>query len=568
MSGQDDLAIEKALEGEWARIYEEVYVKKRCFNLPEQKSESGIPLKSFYGPRDTAEIPFEDIGAPGCYPYTRGIYPLSYQYQPWMTQQIHGFGLPEDTEAREKLLEKEGMTGFGGARVAFIEPDVATCYAFDPDDPAAKGMVGNCGASYATEEDIDILCRSYDLSRDRIGFSTKVSCLPLLAVYLVYAEKRGYKPHDLNGQSQNRRKITWLGQNSRDHQPREQLKLQVELIKYCVENMPRWNHTNLCGYIAGENCATPAQEMAWLLSEAVELVESCIEAGLDPEAVIPRFSAQMHLGMDFFEEIAKLRAFRRLWAKTMKERFGVKKASSQQFRIHVHMGGMNLTAQQPLNNIARTTLQALAAVLGGTQSIHTTSYDEAISLPSEEAVTTALRVNQVILHESGTAKVSDPLAGSYYMEWLTTELEKKARELVEEVETKGGCTKCMENGWWWELFDRQIRQYRRDIDEGKKIMVGVNKFQKEETLAVSAFSIDQEKAEKTAVERIKKWKENREHKKVTEALKNIERAAKNFESAAQAGLLMPTLIQAARDRCTIGEMTKVLFDVYGVAYPY
>ncbi|MDY7032257.1 MAG: methylmalonyl-CoA mutase family protein [Thermodesulfobacteriota bacterium] len=567
MTKDNDLKKGREMEKVWEKNLFEKYGKKPGFTMPESHTESGITLKPVYTPSDVADMDYSDIEMPGSFPYTRGLYPLTYQYQPWMTQQIHGYARAEETRKRSEKLSKEGMKGFGGA-VLFIVPDLASTYGYDPDDAMAKGMVGISGASVSTEEDMGIICDGYDLSKTRVGFSTKITCLPMLAAYLVYARKQGYEPNQLNGQSQNRRKIAWLGQNMRDHPPKEQLKLQIELIKYCVENMPRWNHTNLCGYVAGENCASPVQEMAFMLSEVIELIECGKVAGLNPDDMVPRFSAQMHMGMDFFEEICKIRAFRRMWAKTMKERFECKKASSQQFRIHVHTGGINLTAQQPLNNITRATLQVLASVLGGTQSIHTSSYDEAISLPSVESATTSLRVNQIILHESGVSKVCDPLGGSYYVEWLTERLEQETWKIVDEIEKRGGFTNCMETGWLWNLLDKRIRDWRHEVDHEERVIVGVNKYRQEEAMEVPEFTVDQEKVERLAVERIKKWKGARNQGDVKDALKKIEKVAKEYESIDQAGALMPVLMDAAAAKCTVGEMTDVFFQVYGCAFPY
>jgi len=562
MTDEKNLDIVRQMEDEWQKNYTEKYEKKLRVKIPESHTESGISLKPVYTPLDISDIDYSDIEMPGSYPYTRGLYPLTYQYQPWMTQQIHGYARAEETRERGEKLAREGMKGYKGA-VLFVVPDLASAYGYDPDTQEARGMVGIGGTSVNSEEDIRIICDGYDLKKTRVGFSTKTTCLPILAMYVAYAERLGYEPKDLNGQSQNRRKISWLGQNTRDHPPQEQLKLQVELIKYCVEHMPRWNHTNLCGYVVGENCASPAQEMAFMLSEAIELIECGIKAGLNPDDMIPRFSAQMHMGMDFFEEICKLRAFRKMWAKTIKERFGCDKAASQQFRIHVHTGGINLTAQQPLNNITRATLQVLASVLGSTQSIHTSSYDEALSLPSEDAAITSLRVNQIILNESGAAKVCDPLGGSYYVEWLTDKLEKEAWKITGEIEKRGGFTQCMETGWLWNMLDQRIRTWRQEVDSGQRIIVGVNKYRQEEALEVPEFVVDQEIVEKMAAQRIREWKQSRNQNEVRNALKRVETAAREYMSVDQAGHLMPVLIDAARARCTLGEMVEVFFRYTG-----
>ncbi|MFA4916743.1 MAG: methylmalonyl-CoA mutase family protein [Syntrophales bacterium] len=568
MSEEKDLYSKvKQMEEEWQKNYVEKYEKKFGFKLPDQHTESDIPLKAVYTASDVKDIDFDDITMPGSYPYTRGLYPLTYQYQPWMTQQIHGYARAEETRERGKKLAKAGAKGFKGD-VLFMVPDLASAYGFDPDHHLAKGMVGIGGVSVSTTEDFAIICEGYDLSKTRVGISTKSTCLPVLALYVAYAESQGFPLKLLNGQSQNRRKVAWLGQNSKDHSPEVQLRLQTELIKYAVENIPVWNHTNLCGYVIGENGASPAQEMAFMLAEAIELVECGIRAGLNPDDMIPRFSAQMHMGMDFFEEICKLRAYRRIWAKTMKERFACKKSSSQQFRIHIHTGGINLTAQQPLNNITRGTLNVLASVLGGTQSLHTSSYDEAIAIPSEAAATNALRINQVILHESGVSKVSDPLGGSYYVEWLTDRLANDALKLVDEIETRGGYTKCMQTGFLWNILDQRVRKWRREVDSGERVIVGVNKYREDELVEVPVFSMDQEEIEKLAIERIKKWKQNRDQGAVKEKLKKLAEELKKFERIEDAGKVMPALVDAARAKCTLGEMTEAFFEVYPAAYPY
>jgi len=561
----DDKTSKKISDAEkkWQNNFIAMYEKKQGFRLPEYATESKIPTKLVYSARDVEHIDPDEIGMPGAYPYTRGIYPLSYQYTPWMNQMLHGFGLPEHTRDRINKLRREGMPP-----VLLLEIDIASSYAFDPDDPKASGMIGVAGVSLSNAQDMEILFQGFDLRKTRVAISTKMTCLPMLATYLVYGEGLGYKPHELNGQSQNRPKWSWIGENVRCVPPKYQTRLQIELIKYCTNYMPNWNHTNLCAYIPGENFASPIQEMGLVLAEAIELIELGIKAGLNPENFVPRFSSQLHMGMDFFEEIAKLRAYRKMWAKIAKDRFGCKSDRAHQFRIHVHTGGMSLTGQQPLNNITRSTLQVLASILGGTQSIHTCSYDEAISLPSEEAVTTALRVNQILLHESKIPNVTDPLGGSYYLEWLTDKLEEEAWNLIDQVESRGGFTKCLESNWIWEIFDRRMNEWRQEIDRGERIIVGVNKYAQEEKMEVPVFTLDQEEIEKVAANKARKWKAERNHHLVSESLKRVEEEARENPTAEQAGTLMPALINAARAKCTIGEMANALFSAYGCVYPY
>ncbi len=549
---------EKSLREEWEKEIKETYEKKLKFTLPQYHDDSGIPLKYVYEPQDIADTPLE---MPGQYPYTRGIRALGYQYMPWMIQMLHGYGTSEETRKRSDFLLKEGMRGFKEEQpVILIEVDPPTTVGFDPDDPRAFGAVGLGGPSVSTLEDLDSLLGGHDLSKTRFAPNTRFTCLPMLAMYVVYGEQRGYKPNELNGQSQNDALTRWITTDIGGPTPSTQFKLHIELIKYCTENMPGWNHMNLCGYLYGETCASPAQEVGIVMANAVGSIEAGIKAGLKPDDFVGRYSSQVHMGMSFFEEIAKLRAWRRIWAKTMKERFHCQKPRSLQYRMHVHTGGSSLTMEQPLNNIARATLHVLASVLGGVQSLHTCSYDEAIGLPSEDAVRTAIRVNQVIQHETGVPNVSDPLGGSYYVEWLTNKVEEEAYHVMNQIESRGGFAKCVEDGWLRHLLESQVLQWRKQIDSGERVMVGLNKFRGEEEEEVPPFVLESEKSAKAAVERIKKWKANRDNAKVERALGDVKEAMEKYDSIEKAGILMPTLLEAARAKCTLGEMMGAIFD--------
>ena len=551
----------RSLRGEWEKEVSEVYEKKLKFSLPENRNESGIPVKPVYDPLDVEEMSPE---MPGQYPYTRGVRALGYQYTPWMIQMLHGYGTSEETRHRTEFLLKEGMRGYGEQQaVVLLQVDPPTTVGLDPDDPKAFGAVGMGGASVCTLQDLDDLLRDHDLSRTRFAPNNRFTCLPMLAMYIAYAEQRGYKPEQLNGQSQNDALTRWITTDIGGPTPQTQFKLRMELIKYCSQNMPRWNHTNLCGYLYGETCATPAQELGIVMAEAVETIDAGIKAGLDPDDFVSRFSSQVHMGMNFFEEIAKLRAWRRLWAKTMKERFQCKKASSLQYRIHVHTGGSSLTMEQPLNNVARSTLHVLASALGGVQSLHTCSYDEAIGLPSEEAVRTAIRVNQVILHETDVPYVSDPLGGSYYIEWLTDKVEQEAVAVMSEMENRGGFSECVRSGWLRRTLEQQILKWREQVDAEEKVLVGLNMFRTEEKTDVPHFTVKAKEASEVVIERVTKWKADRDDQKVKEALGKVGEAMKEYDSVEKAGILMPVLIEAARAKCTLGEMMGAIQDVTG-----
>ena len=354
MYSKEDLEKTERAKEQWEKQLD-WYKKRPGFKMPENQTESGLPIKPVYAPLDAQNT---EIEMPGSYPYTRGLRALTYQHTPWMIQMLHGYGTSEETKKRTDFLLKEGMSGYGGQKVALIQIDPPTTCGYEPDDPKVKYAVGLSGTSISTLGDLDQLLGEYDLPKTRVAPNTRFTCLPMLAMYIAYAEGRGHKPNELNGQSQNDALTRWITTDIGGPSPQTQQKLRVELIKYATRNIPRWNHTNLCGYLYGETCATPAQELGIIMAQAVDLIEDCIKTGLNPDDFVGRFSSQVHLGMDFFEEVSKLRAWRRLWAKIMKERFNCKSPKSLQYRIHVQTGGSQLTREQPLNNIARTTLRA------------------------------------------------------------------------------------------------------------------------------------------------------------------------------------------------------------------
>jgi len=528
--------------------------------MPTNHTESGIPIKNVYTPIDAQNT---EIEMPGTYPFTRGLRALTYQHTPWMIQMLHGYGTSEETKKRTDFLLKEGMAGYGGQAVALVQVDPPTTCGYEPDDMRVKYAVGLSGASISTLKDFDSLLGEYDLPKTRVAPNTRFTCLPMLAMYIVYADSRGYSLKDLNGQSQNDALTRWITTDIGAPSPQTMRKLRIELIKYATENIPRWNHTNLCGYLYGETCATPAQELGIIMAQAVDLIEDCIKAGLNPDDFVSRFSSQVHLGMDFFEEVAKLRAWRRLWAKLMKNRFNCKSPKSLQYRMHVQTGGSQLTQEQPLNNISRTTLQVLAATLGGVQSLHTGSFDEAIGLPSEEAVRTAIRVNQIILHESGTANVTDPLGGSYYIESLTDQIENEGIKVMETIEGNGGFFKCIENGWIRRLLENEMVKWRKDVDSGKKVIVGLNRFKIDEKQEIPPFAVDLDESRERTLKGLEKWRNSRDNDLVKKTLAEVKEKMKSYENVEQSGILMPALLDAARAKCTLSEMMEAILEVTG-----
>ena len=551
----------KKLREDWQKELKEQYEKKLGFTPPRCSNESGIQVKYVYDQLDTTDISPE---MPGQFPYTRGIRALGYQYMPWMIQMLHGYGTSEETRRRTDFLLKEGMRGYGEKNpVILIEVDAPTTVGLDPDDPKAFGAVGLGGPSISTLDDLDNLLQGHDLKNTRFAPNCRFTCLPILAMYVVYAEKRGYEPRDLMGQSQNDALTRWLTTDIGAPPPRTQQKLRVELIKYATQHIPRWNHTNLSGYHYGEMCGSPAQQLGIVMAQAVELISDCVEAGLSPDDFIPRFSSQVHMGMSFFEEIAKLRAWRRLWAKTMKDRFQCESPRSLQYRMHVHTGGSSMTMEQPLNNIARSTLQVLASVLGGTQSLHTCSYDEAVGLPSEDAVRTAIRVNQIMLHETEIPAVSDPLGGSYYVEWLTDRIEEEGRKVMGQIEKRGGFCKCVEDGFLRGLLNEKVVTWREQLDREERVVVGLNRFRLDEEVEVPSFATDTKKASDMAIERLRNWRNSRDNEAVKNALDKVEQAMLAYDSMDKAGRLMPVLLEAARSKCTLGEMMGAIYKAAG-----
>ena len=545
----------------WERELTEVYEKKLKFTPPEKTTESGIPLKKVYDPLDVAHLEPE---MPGQYPYTRGLNALGYQYAPWMIQMLHGFGTSEETKERTQFLLKEGMRGYKEKQaVVLVQVDPPTTVGMDPDDHRAFGSVGLGGVSISTLDDIDNLLKDHDLANTRFAPNTRFTCLPVLAMYVAYAERRGYKPEQLNGQSQNDQFCRWTTTDIGGPTPETQFKLRVELIKYASLNIPRWNHCNLSGYLFAEMCATPAQELGLVVAEAIDTIGACIEAGLHPDEFVSRFSSQVHMGMSFFEEIGKLRAWRRLWAKIMKDRFKCKNPKSLKYRNHVQTGGVALTMEQPYNNITRATLHVLASVLGGVQSLHTASYDEAIGLPCEEAVRTAIRINQIIKEETGIPDVSDPLGGSYFVEAITDKVEAEAVKLIEEIENRGGFAKCIADGWIRRLLDKQSLRWRREVDNEERIIVGLNKYRLEKEEEIKPFVVRAEEAAETAIKKVKEYKANRDQRQVAESLVAIRKAMGAYDSFSKAGNLMPVLISAAKAKCTLGEMMNAIYEETG-----
>jgi methylmalonyl-CoA mutase N-terminal domain/subunit len=552
----------KDLEGKW---------QKQCSQrYPGLKSGattySGFPVKPVYTPADIKDMDYSDIGMPGQYPYTRAVYPLTYQTVPWMNLQIMGLDLPEDLRRRHDALVQEGMKGHLDMDVIYLGCDIASQAGYDPDDPRAHGRVGSagCGYSIATGEDYVPLLEGLDLTKTYVNINHFDNIYATFPMYIVYAESQGYSRQQLRGGTQNNSYKQWFWDVA-SFPPRSYFKLAVDLIKFCTKEMPRWNHTNLTGYNPQEMGATPVQELAFTLAVGVVLIEECVKAGLKPDEFVPRFSFHLAFGNDFFENIAKFRALRRMWAKITKERFGCENPRSHQARIFMQTAGSTLTYQQPKNNIVRATIQTLGAVLAGVDAVDVCCYDEAYTIPTEESAVMALRTQQIILHETKIPNVTDPLGGSYYLEWLTNKIEEEAYKLISKVEELGGYIKCWESGWFKEECLRSGMKWRDDVESGKEVVVGVNKYVMAEEAPISYFEGDPE-VEKTAIERVRAYRARRDSEKTKSALAKLREETKRLNEGD--GYLMPVIIDTARDHATLGEIMSVLKEELGWGYVY
>ncbi len=532
-------------------------------------THSGLPIKPAYFPHDVADLSLDTVGAPGQYPFTRGNLPAQYQLMHWANQPVIGFGLPEDTRNRMDALAEQGMTGYFGQRFYNLVYDLVSHEGLDPDHPAARGRMGQCGMGVYSKQDMDVLFAGMDLTRMNVIHITYYQVVPALAQYIALAEDRGLTPDQLRGNSMNwYHQSAYVGMSA--FPPRAGHKLAVELINYCSKHMPRWNTTNFFGYGAEESGATAVEEIGLMLAYGIDLVRSCIESGLTADDVLPRFGFQIAQANDFFEEICKIRALRRIWATTMHEMFGATDPRGMHVRIHTHTSGALLTAQQPLVNLARTTLHAFGAALSGVQAMEVSAYDEALTIPTEEAATLALRVQQVIQEETNITAVSDPLAGSYYVESLTDQIARSALEFVSEIEAQGGYIAAQESGWIRRRVEASAERWRDLIDSGERVMVGMNKYVTDAPPPANLFKIDPT-AEEAAIDRIRRQRRDRDHAAWESAMAAYTAAAVEFAGRGHAdvdGSLIEAAIAAARADATTGEMMGVLKDALGWRAPH
>jgi len=516
----------------------------------ERHTVSGLPVDTLYVQQPSDEQAYlEKTGFPGEFPFTRGVYPNMYRGRLWTFRQYAGFGTCEETNKRFRYLLDKGQTGLS---VAF---DLPTQMGYDSDHPICEGEVGRAGVAIDSVEDLERLFADIPLDKVSTSMTINSTAPILLAMFVVVAERRGVQRKTLAGTVQNDILKEYIARGTYIFPPGPSLKLATDIFSFCSREMPRWNTISVSGYHIREAGSTAVQEVAFTLANGITYVNEAVKAGLQVDDFAPRMSFFFNAHNDFLEEIAKYRAARRLWADLMKNRFGAKKEKSWMLRFHTQTGGSTLTAQQPLNNIVRVTLQALAAVLGGTQSLHTNSFDEALSLPTEEAVRVALRTQQIVAHESGVTQTVDPLGGSYYLEHLTDEIERRAGEYLERIASMGGVIKAIERGFIKSEIEKSAYRHQQSVERGERTVVGVNRFTGEES-KIPILRIDPA-VEADQRQRLAALKQTRSAVAAKERLAALEAAAGGGDN------LLPYMIEAARDRVTIGEMCDVLRRVYG-----
>jgi len=513
---------------------------------------SGRPVRRVYEPADIAALDYErDLAAPGEYPFTRGVHATGYRGKPWTMRMFAGFGSAEETNARFRYLLSQGNSGLS---IAF---DLPTLYGYDTDAPEAYGEFGKCGVGVSSLADMEVLLDGLPLGEITTSMTINSPAAIIWAMYIAAAEKRGVSRRKLAGTLQNDILKEFIAQKEYIFPPKPSMRLVVDTIEFGTREMPKWNTISISGYHIREAGSTAVQELAFTLADGFEYARWCQERGLAVDEFAPRLSFFFNCHNDFFEEVAKFRAARRIWAREMKERFGAQNERSCWMRFHTQTAGVSLTAQQPEVNLIRTTVQALAAVMGGTQSLHTNSMDEALALPSEKAARLALRTQQVIAHESGAANTVDPLGGSYFVEALTKETEDDAYRYFHKIEDIGGVIPAIENGYIQREIAEASYVYQTEIDKKQRVIVGVNEYVLDDPIEVPILEMDPH-GERRQIERLNTLRRERDGREAARCLQALESACRGAEN------VMPRLLDAVNAYCTLGEMTDVMRDVFGV----
>ena len=540
---------------EAARKWEEEKVAKSVARFPERKERfeftSGIETKRMYTPADIEDLDYcEDLGMPGQYPFTRGVQDTMYRGKFWTMRMYAGFSTAEESNKRYKYLIENGSSGLS---VAF---DLPTQMGYDSSDEISQGEVGKVGVAKDSLKDMEILFDGIPLDKVSTSMTINAPASVLLAMYIAVAEKQGVSADKLRGTIQNDILKEYVARGTYIFPTAPSMRLITNIFEYCSKEVPLWNTISISGYHIREAGSTAVQEVAFTLANGIAYVEAAIKAGLDVDAFAPRLSFFFNAHNNLFEEVAKYRAARRIWARIMKDRFGAKNEKSMMLKFHTQTGGSTLTAQQVENNIVRVAIQTLAAVLGGTQSLHTNSKDEALALPTEESVRTALRTQQIVAYESGAADTIDPLAGSFYVESLTSQIEEQAMDLIRRIDDLGGSPSAIDKGFMQQEIMDAAYEYQKQIENGKEIVVGVNKFQVEEPAPKGLLRVDMSVGE-LQKNKISALKEERDSQKVSETLEALRKACQGDDN------LMPYIIDAVKAYATLGEISQVMRDIFG-----
>ena len=519
-------------------------------DIKKIKTDSGIPVKSIFSSKDFLKNEYDEEKA-GRFPYTRGLYPNMYRERLWTMRQYSGFGSAEETNKRFRFLLEHGQTGLS---LAF---DLPTQTGRDSDNPYSQGEVGRTGVAISSINNMMTCFENIPLDKVSTSMTINSTASTLLALYIVVAESQGVSSNSLRGTTQNDILKEYIARNTYIYPPKESMRIIGDMIQYCSKNVPQWYPISISGYHMREAGSNAIQELAFTFANAIEYINTCISRGLKVDEFAPRLSFFFCCTMDFFEEVAKFRAARRIYAKIMKERFGAKNEKSTHLRFHVQTSGESLTAQQVDNNVVRVTLEALSAVLGGCQSLHTNSRDEALALPTEESVKVALRTQQIIANETGVTKTVDPLSGSHYLEYLTSKIEEGVEKYLKKIEKLGGSLAAIEKGYFQEEIRRNAYQLKKEIDYNDRIIVGVNKFQDQNDIEPQLNTIDPE-IEIRQVKKLIEFKNNRDQTKVSSEVRKLRKFAEREEEN-----LMPHIISAVKGHVTLGEISDVFVDIFG-----
>ena len=553
----DEKVLEKIKAGK--EKWDQGPVAKTLAKAPEQKKEfttiSGAPVERLYTPLDLTGLDYDrDLGYPGMYPFTRGVQPTMYRGRYWTMRQYAGFGTAKQTNERYRYLLKQGQTGLS---VAFHLPTQA---GYDSDDPLSMGEVGKVGVAIDSIEDMRVLFDGIPLDKVSTSMTINAAATVLLGMYLALAEEQGAGWDKVSGTIQNDvlKEIICRGQYI--YPPKPTMRLTVDLIEFCQKHVPKWNTISISGYHIRESGSTAAQEMAFTIADGIAYAQACVDRGMSVDSFATRLSFFFNAFTNVLEEVAKFRAGRRYWAKVMKERFGAKDARSMMLRYHVQTGGVTLTAQQPLNNIVRVGLQTYATALGGGQSLHTNSYDEALCLPTQQAVTVALRTQQIVAEESGATDTIDPLAGCYYVEAMTDKIEAEIDEYIKKIDAMGGTLVAIEQGYIQKEIQNSAYRFQKEIESGERVYVGINKYTMEEPPPTGLLKVDMSVGDVKAVE-LKKFRAERDQAKWKAALDKLAAVSKTSEN------VMPAVIEAVKAKATVGEICNVWREIFTVYRP-